>query len=477
MKSNSTADDLVRLFRSEAAKRHDGAAAPAEPPPRLNLPAIRHLPSVRELAGKHALSNGDAPSREAALAFAEWIEQIHGDVAALRTALQPLTEDLQLRANDLTEQLYLWRREVMERTEELRQTRWDLMDVAEDVRTLNARLEKLYGEMAQVSGRTDQLSAEAASLGGHLVRANEKISDTAMATARATQTNSDALAAAQATAHAALGRLDERVANDAVYTKAQLSRLRAVLDEVKRPAAKATRRANKGIAEPVKADADVDAFYLAFENEFRGKRTEIKKRLKVYLPSLAAADVRGSDAAVLDLGCGRGEWLELLQKEGIGGALGVDLNAAMVEQCAGRGLDVVRADAVEHLRSVTDDSFAAVSSFHLIEHLPFRVLLDFLREILRALRPGGLTILETPNPRNILVGASDFFRDMTHNHPIHPDTIRFTLETIGFANVRCYFLQDGAKGRTAIAQEDFVFSDLQSYVDVPRDFAVIARKA
>ncbi|HSH37403.1 MAG TPA: methyltransferase domain-containing protein [Chthoniobacterales bacterium] len=475
MSSNATADDLVRLFRSEALKRRNGTAAAPEPPARLNFPAVRGLPAVRELPRNGTAPNGDGPPQDARLR--EWIEQIHGDLAALRSALQPLAEDLQLRANDHTAQLYQSRCEATDQRDELRETHWNLMNVAEDVSTVTARVDNLHGEIARVSDDIARLSGLAATLEGEFVAAKQKSSEIAAEVARTGQANSDALAAAQAASSAALGRLEERLANDAVYFKAQLSRLRAMLDEGKRPASKRRRAGEKPADESSASDAEIDAFYLAFENEFRGRRTEIKKRLKVYLPFLAAADVRGNDGAVLDLGCGRGEWLELLKKERIGKASGVDLNTAMVEQCTGRGLDAVHADAVEYLRSQKDDSFAAITSFHLIEHLPFRALLVFLREIHRALRSGGSTILETPNPRNILVGASDFFRDMTPHPPIHPDTIRFTLETIGFAAVRRYFLQDEAKGRSAIAQEDFVFRDMQSYVDVPRDYAVIARKA
>jgi O-antigen chain-terminating methyltransferase len=180
---------------------------------------------------------------------------------------------------------------------------------------------------------------------------------------------------------------------------------------------------------------------------------------------------------LLDVGCGRGEWLELLSDVGLGTPSGVDLNVSMVEQCVGAGLDVVHGDGVEYLRSRGDESLAGVTSFHLIEHLPFHALFAFLREIHRTLRTGGIAILETPNPRNILVGASDFFRDMTHNHPVHPDTLQFALQTIGFADVQCVFLRDDGDGRSAIPQSEFAFRDLQAYVDVPRDYAVVARKA
>ncbi|MDQ6623562.1 MAG: class I SAM-dependent methyltransferase, partial [Verrucomicrobiota bacterium] len=196
-----------------------------------------------------------------------------------------------------------------------------------------------------------------------------------------------------------------------------------------------------------------------------------------YLPFLEAAKISGADGGVLDLGCGRGEWLELLRERGIEHGSGVDLSAAMVEQCNGRGLHATHADALHHLRTLPAESLEAISSFHLIEHLPLRSLLHLLGEIQRTLRPGGLVILETPNPRNILVGASDFYRDPTHNHPIHPETIRFVLETMGFAQVGCYFLRHAETGRVAVPESEFTFADLQAYVEVPRDFAVIARKA
>jgi O-antigen chain-terminating methyltransferase len=462
MNSNFTADDVVRLFRSEAARRN-GTAATAERAQPVNLPRARDLPSVRELShgGAGRDGNTSVPAEaSAASMLREWIEQIHSDLVALRNALQPLTMDLQMRANDLTEQLHRTRQEAMQHPEAFREIRWNLLNVTADVSTMAARLENVHGTVARISNRTAQVAD-----------ANDRL-------ASATQANADALAAAQTTSIAALGRVEDRVTNDAVYIKAQLSRLRAMLDEIKRPVSKAKRAGKEPAAATTATDGEIDAFYLAFENAFRGTRAEINQRLRVYLPFLAAVDSeKQRDFPVLDLGCGRGEWLELLTAAGFPKPRGVDLNASMVEQCTLRGLDAIRADALEHLRSADDDSYAAITSYHLIEHLPFRALLEFVRQILRVLRPGGVTILETPNPRNILVGASDFFRDMTHNHPIHPDTIRFTLETSGFAEVRCYFLRDAADGRAAIPQEDFVFSDLQSYVDVPRDYAVVARKA
>jgi O-antigen chain-terminating methyltransferase len=454
----------------------------------LNLPPVHALPEIRDLPAADGASEfGGVHQSTTAVRLTQSIEQIHGDLSVLRTALRPLIEDFQLRANFLTEQLYRHRAEATEQWEAVKETRWDLMNLAEDLTTTTAGADKLRGEVARASGEFVTLQAGVDRLRGEAAEAIAHMREAAIALdARATAADRGIAAAnehfgeitrsSQANAEA-IGRLEERLNNEAVYLKAQLSRLTALLDSIKRPATKGAERGAKGEAPAAIADADIDAFYLAFENAFRGKRGEIKSRMAVYLPFLEEAAVPKPDGAILDLGCGRGEWLELLKENKFRNGAGVDLNSSMVEQCTGRGLDVVRADAIEHLRSHKDDTLEAVTSFHLIEHLAFRELIAFLHEIHRVLKPGGVVILETPNPRNILVGASDFFRDLTHNHPIHPDTIRFTLETLGFAEARCYFLGDGENGRTAIPDKDFAFPDLQSYVEVPRDYAAIARKA
>jgi O-antigen chain-terminating methyltransferase len=350
------------------------------------------------------------------------------------------------------------------------------MNVAEDVRTLRSTLENARAEASRVRAdvaefreTTGGTSEAVARVEVHLSQASVRIAHLEQLASHLADRTGESLA-----------RLDERLGNDIVYLKAQLSQHTSRLEQIAAPAgapkAGAKTRARAASKQESEDDQQLDAFYLAFENEFRGSRDLIQQRLEAYLPFLERAEVSGKRGGILDLGCGRGEWLELLQARGYEQVRGVDLNTSMIEQCRGRGLDVVHADALEHLRALPDASVELVASFHLIEHLPFRALLEFLRHIQRVLLPGGLTILETPNPRNILVGASDFFRDMTHNHPIHPDTIRFTVETIGMADVGCYFLQDEARGRKPIRDTDYVFDDLRSYVDVPRDYAVIARK-
>jgi SAM-dependent methyltransferase len=187
----------------------------------------------------------------------------------------------------------------------------------------------------------------------------------------------------------------------------------------------------------------LDHLYASFEEQFRGSREEVSSRLSVYLPTLKGAGVVGD---VLDVGSGRGEWLELLKGEGIR-ARGVDVNRVFVEQCRRSGLDVTEEDALAHLRGLPDRSLNAVTSFHLVEHLPFEKLIKMLDEMVRALRPGGLVILETPNPENFMVGSCTFYADPTHRNPIPSATLKFLLEARGLERVEVMKLRpwDAAK--------------------------------
>ncbi|MEC4868866.1 MAG: class I SAM-dependent methyltransferase, partial [Jaaginema sp. PMC 1078.18] len=176
-----------------------------------------------------------------------------------------------------------------------------------------------------------------------------------------------------------------------------------------------------------------DAFYVAFEDRFRGNSEEIKKRLEVYLPILEKADLSTSEL-ILDLGCGRGEWLELLQDKGYK-AKGIDCNRVMVAECQGQNLDVQEADAIAHLQSLPSESLAAITGFHIIEHLPFPQLLQLFAEAIRVLKPGGISIFETPNPQNVMVGSKSFYLDPTHRNPLPSELTQFLLENTGFEPV------------------------------------------
>lgn len=172
-----------------------------------------------------------------------------------------------------------------------------------------------------------------------------------------------------------------------------------------------------------------DSAYGAFENRYRGTREEIRGRLAGYV------DLFADLAPVVDLGCGRGEFLELLKERGIA-ARGVDGNANAVRESRDRGLAVVVGDLVDYLREQEKGSLGGVFAAQVAEHLPPPVLAALLAEAHRALRPGGLLLLETVNPRSVVGFLEVYIRDLTHERPLHPDTLSFLAAAAGFSDVR-----------------------------------------
>jgi SAM-dependent methyltransferase len=185
----------------------------------------------------------------------------------------------------------------------------------------------------------------------------------------------------------------------------------------------------------------LDAYkYVAFEDQFRGSRETIRARLESYLPLFAGA------ADVLDVGCGRGEFLDLLAARGISGR-GIDLNHEMAEVCRARGLDVAEADAVGYLSRIPDGSLGGIFSAQVVEHLQPAYLLEFLELAFHRIRPGGRLVLETLNPACWVAFFDSYIRDITHVWPLHPDTLRYLVVASGFAGASVEF-------RSPVAAED-----------------------
>jgi SAM-dependent methyltransferase len=174
-----------------------------------------------------------------------------------------------------------------------------------------------------------------------------------------------------------------------------------------------------------------DSFYRAFEERYRGGRELIKKRLALYLQFVEPLLTVYPDAETADLGCGRGEWLELLAESGFN-PKGVDLDKGMLESCYEMGLNAEQGDAIGYVAALPDQSQVVVSAFHIVEHITFDQLRILVSEALRVLKPGGLLIMETPNPENIRVATRDFYLDPTHQHPIPSELLAFVAEHAGF---------------------------------------------
>jgi O-antigen chain-terminating methyltransferase len=226
---------------------------------------------------------------------------------------------------------------------------------------------------------------------------------------------------------------------------------------------------------PDEEDHILDAMYVAFEEEFRGRREEIKEKQRLYLTYIEEAGVRKDDSVLLDLGCGRGEWLELLKENGYAGR-GVDVNRGMIRQCKDLGFDIVESEVAEFLKDQKQQCFAAVTGFHIVEHLPLRTLITVLDEALRVLKPGGVVIFETPNPENLIVGACNFYLDPTHRNPIPPPLLKFLLEARGFVKAKIIKLHPYKCFKDGIESSEEV-RELKSLFTMEQDYAVIAYKA
>lgn len=272
-----------------------------------------------------------------------------------------------------------------------------------------------------------------------------------------------------------IAALGERQVSDGGYFRMELSQQASLLRQW---FAGRGSKNNQKLPASRKATTDgmpgrLDAFYVSFEDCFRGPRKEIKKRVEIYLPLIRKAHAGRPEAPVLDVGCGRGEWLELLKEHKLQ-ASGVDINSAMLAQCRERKLKVVQGDAIAHLRALPKSSLGAVTGFHIIEHLELEVLMDLLAEAIRVLVPGGVAIFESPNCKNLVVGATNFNIDPTHRNPVFPETAQFMLSVHGFEKVHLKYLAPVEAKR--FAGKDPQSTVLNELLYGPQDFAVIGNK-
>ena len=202
--------------------------------------------------------------------------------------------------------------------------------------------------------------------------------------------------------------------------------LLALRRELERGASGDERAGGSAPGRAARLEAEIDAYtYVGFENLFRGAQEEIRGRVVDYVPLFEGA----SD--VLDIGCGRGEFLDLLQERGID-ARGLDINTEMVEACRSRGLEATVGDAVGHLRGLEDESLGGVFAAQVVEHLEPAYLIRFLELAFRKLRPGSTIVLETINPSCWFAFFDGYIRDITHVRPLHPDTLKYLMAAAGF---------------------------------------------
>ncbi|HKP19062.1 MAG TPA: class I SAM-dependent methyltransferase [Gaiellaceae bacterium] len=200
--------------------------------------------------------------------------------------------------------------------------------------------------------------------------------------------------------------------------------------------------------------------YFAFEARMRGSAADVRERQRVYVDDFRDA------APVLDVGCGRGEFLGLLSEAGLE-STGIDADADMVAYARGEGLAVEQADALAHLDTVEAGSLGGVFAAQVVEHLPPAALFRFLELSARALRPGGIFVAETINPLSPLALRS-YFADLTHAQPLVPETLALLARQAGFREVETRFLN-------APRHADDVDERIREILFAPLDYAIVAR--
>jgi SAM-dependent methyltransferase len=223
-----------------------------------------------------------------------------------------------------------------------------------------------------------------------------------------------------------------------------------------------------------KIPAAMAAASRTFMDTFRGERAEILGRAAAYLPLLAEA------GPVLDLGCGRGELLEVLRDAGVE-ARGVDNDPAMVAACRTLGLAATEGDALETLRGQKRGRLGGVTALHVFEHLPAAAWMSIVEAATSALRSGGLLLVESPNPDSLRVGAGLFWVDPTHRMPVHPQAVAFVMRALGLEVVETRLVhpfppeQALADASQAEPVRELA-GKLDAWLSGPRDFMVLGRK-
>ncbi len=212
----------------------------------------------------------------------------------------------------------------------------------------------------------------------------------------------------------------------------------------------------------------------AFESAFRGSPDELKERYREL-----AGQLEGH-SPVLDIGCGRGELLELLGDTGVEAA-GVETDAELVSEGRRAGLDIARGDGVVHLASLPDGSLGGIVLIQVVEHLTPQQVVDLVAVARHKLRTGGLMIIETVNPQSLYTFAHSFYLDPTHHNPVHPAYLKFLFDQSGWSDVEIEW-------RSPPPADDIIAVDpaatetqaanvrrLNQLLFAPQDYALVAR--
>ncbi|WP_079913848.1 methyltransferase domain-containing protein [Paenibacillus sp. 32352] len=218
--------------------------------------------------------------------------------------------------------------------------------------------------------------------------------------------------------------------------------------------------------------------YFLFEQKFRGSRSVIMERQRDYLPLFA------NRKEVLDIGCGRGEFIELLHKEYGVNVKGIDINNDMIDYCKERGFNVELIDAIDYLEKLNDNSLDGIFMAQVIEHLTSEQAMSLINSVYRVLKPGGLFVVETINVQSVFAMSNWFYMDPTHIKPVHPVTLKFIFQGSGYSQVDIKYLSPVPDKGVPHLQIDGVdlshfnesLNDLNGLIYGYQDYAICAYK-
>ncbi len=198
--------------------------------------------------------------------------------------------------------------------------------------------------------------------------------------------------------------------------------------------------------------------YSDFEKRFRGSEEDVSNKLKKYLPHFESIN------AILDVGCGRGEFLKLLRDQGKD-CEGIDISVSMLKEAEQEGIDCHKSDAIEFLKNKPENTYGGIFSAQVIEHFEPLYLINFVKESFRVLKKGGIVILETINPLSLFALSNIYFLDITHQKPLHPEYMRYLVETSGFDNVEIIYGEEPDERLVELPVENEIALQFNTNVD------------
>ena len=400
-------------------------------------------------------------------AFARKIKLIEEDKRKLVERIENL-EEAKIKLNEKVENLEEARLKLNEKVENLEEARIELNErienLEEDRKKLNEKVENLEEDKVKLNEKVENLDEKVLSL-YEKTRHMDEIANAFKEILIYEEENKRQYENIKSQVEEN-GRIEEITAN----------RLRRIERSIKYNCDDISKTQKIEINHPESIDMD----YFLFESKYRGSNAEIKNRQNVYLEYFK------DKTNVLDIGCGRGEFVELLLENSIG-VVGIDINRDNINYCADKGLPVKYAEALEYLQHCDNSSLGGVFMAQVAEHLETNDFITLIRLVRKKLQVGAYFIVETINPQSLIVFTESYFMDPSHTKMIHPLTMKFLIETEGFSSIKLLYLspvEEKHKLPAIICEDNYknfesfnsAVSRLNDLIYGCRDYAVIAKR-